>query len=94
MDVDTGLIMEDSLQIGECGGNIPRQFKVDPTNTFMFVCNQFGLDETGWPGTNGTLGIFRIDHGNGGMLQMEHVYDARDLGYEAVGLSWIDFLHL
>lgn len=92
VDTDTGLIVEDTLSVSPCGGNIPRHFQVDPSNQYMLVCNQFGAGETGWPGTMGTLAIFEIDHDNGGALSELLVESYAELGYDAVGLSWVDFL--
>ena len=87
-----GEIMTDSLQISSCGGNIPRHFQVDPSNQYMFICDQFGENEGGWPGKKGQLAILKIDHDNGGILKLENTYNYQRLGYNEVGLSWVQFL--
>ena len=92
VDAESGMVVDDSLRISPCGGNIPRYFKADPSNRFMLVCNQFGEGEQGWPGTRGTLAIFEIDHENGGALVELATESYAELGYTAVGLSWVDFL--
>eukprot|EP01083_Nonionella_stella_P215970 776866_1 len=92
LNITNGYIINNSLIINDCGGNIPRQFKIDPSNNYMFIANQFGDGESGWPGTQGTLAMYQIDHNNNGQLIEMNIIDYNGLGYNAIGLSWIEFV--
>ena len=60
IDESTGLLMGDSAEWFPCGGEVPRHFNIDPTNTFLAVANQ--------EGDQPNVSVFRINHRNRGAL--------------------------
>jgi len=92
LSTTTGWIVEDSLFINDCGGHIPRQFKIDPTNKYMFIANQFGDGEltSAWPGSMGQLAIYSRNLDNGSLTEVG-IFTYSDLGYTGLAMSWVDF---
>ena len=99
LNTSTGLIIEESLLIAPCGGNIPRQFSIDPTHKYMFIANQYGNNQ--WPkepnarAMAGQLAIMKIDQMNGNLSVIQILNDSQ-LGYlndYHLGPTWVSFIN-